>query len=69
MSTAQEIKAEAISLGFDLVGVTDASPVSEEHVRFFAEWLKAGYAGQMDYLGAVLRSVLIRAGCCLGRGR
>ena len=51
MSTAQEIKAEAISLGFDLAGVTDASPVSEEHVRFFAEWLKAGYAGQMDYLG------------------
>lgn len=50
MSPAQEIKNEALSLGFDLVGVTEASPVSEEHVRVFTEWLKTGYAGQMDYL-------------------
>ncbi|MGD0573676.1 MAG: tRNA epoxyqueuosine(34) reductase QueG, partial [Sedimentisphaerales bacterium] len=37
-------------LGFDLVGVTDASPVGTEHVYRLISWLDAGYAGRMTWL-------------------
>ena len=47
---AQEIKAAALDAGFDLVGITDASPIPPEQARFLADWLKAGYAGQMQYM-------------------
>lgn len=50
MSLSQEIKHKTIELGFDLLGVTDASPIDTEQAEFFAEWLKSGYAGQMDYM-------------------
>jgi epoxyqueuosine reductase len=50
MSLAQEIKNKTLELGFDLVGVTDASPLSTEQAEFFAQWLKSGYAGRMDYM-------------------
>jgi len=50
MSLSQEIKRKALELGFDLVGITDVSPLNTEQVEMFTDWLKSGYAGQMSYL-------------------
>jgi epoxyqueuosine reductase len=50
MNLSQEIKCKAIELGFDLVGVTDASSIDSEQAKIFAEWLKSGFAGQMAYM-------------------
>ncbi len=50
MSLSQEIKRKALELGFDLIGITDASPLNTEQVEMFTDWLKSGYAGQMSYL-------------------
>ena len=50
MSLSQDIKQKTIKLGFDLIGVTDASPIDAGQAEFFAEWLKSGFAGQMDYM-------------------
>lgn len=50
MGLADEIKNRAIELGFDLVGITDASPLAGEQVEFLTEWLKAGLAGEMSYM-------------------
>ncbi len=50
MSLSQEIKRKALELGFDLVGITDASPIDARQVELLAEWLKSGCAGQMSYL-------------------
>jgi len=50
MSLSQEIKRKALELGFDLVGITDVSPLNTEQVEMFTDWLKSGYAGQMNYL-------------------
>jgi len=35
--------------GFESVGITPAQPIT--HADYFDEWLKRGYAGEMDYLG------------------
>ncbi len=50
MSLSKEIKLKAIELGFDLVGITDASPIDTRQVEMFSRWLKSGCAGQMSYL-------------------
>ena len=50
MSLSQDIKHKTIELGFDLVGVTDASPIDARQAEIFAEWLKSGFAGRMDYM-------------------
>jgi len=50
MSLSQDIKRKALELGFDLIGITDTSPLNTEQVEMFAEWLKSGHAGQMRYL-------------------
>jgi epoxyqueuosine reductase len=50
MSLSQDIKRKTIELGFDLAGVTDASPIDAGQARVFAEWLKSGFAGQMVYM-------------------
>jgi len=50
MSWEQEIKDKALALGFDAVGITDASPLDAEHAAHFETWLRCGYAGRMDYL-------------------
>ena len=50
MSLSQEIKRKALELGFDLIGITDASPLNTEQVGMFSDWLKSGYAGQMSYM-------------------
>lgn len=44
---AQAVKARALELGFDRVGVGPASP---RHGDAFERWLDAGYAGTMAYL-------------------
>ena len=50
MNLAEDIKQKALDLGFDLVGITDASPVNNEQVELLADWLKSGYAGRMNYM-------------------
>jgi len=50
MSLTTQIKHSAIVLGFDVVGVTEAAPLSIEHVEKLKEWLDRGYAGQMRYM-------------------
>ena len=46
--TSPEIKEKARALGFDLCGVAPAGDLPE--LRYFAEWLASGYAGDMAYL-------------------
>ena len=50
MSLAQDIRQKALDLGFDLVGITDGSPINAEQVKLLAGWLKSGFAGQMNYM-------------------
>jgi len=50
MSIEQEIKDRALALGFDAVGITDASPIDSEEVERLRAWLASGRAGQMAYL-------------------
>jgi epoxyqueuosine reductase len=45
---AAALKAEAVSLGFDLVGIAPA--VTPAGIHEFLDWLKRGYAGEMTYL-------------------
>lgn len=42
------VRALALALGFDLVGVTHPEPSAE--TEFFRDWVEAGYAGRMDWL-------------------
>jgi len=48
MSLTEDLKAEALRLGFDLVGITSAVP--PQHAAELDAWLRAGYAGEMAYL-------------------
>lgn len=48
LSLEHLLKAQAIGLGFDLVGITSLGPM--ETSRTFDEWVARGYAGEMDYL-------------------
>lgn len=50
MSLARDIKQKAHRLGFDLAGITDASPLNADQIELLAHWLDAGYAGQMSYM-------------------
>ncbi len=50
MGLEQEIKEKGRELGFDAIGITDASPIGREHVEHLQEWLRRGYAGPMDYM-------------------
>jgi epoxyqueuosine reductase len=50
MSLEQEIKDQALALGFDAVGITDTSPIGAEHVEYFERWLRSGCAGRMEYM-------------------
>jgi len=50
MSLEQEIKDQALSLGFDAVGITDTAPLGAEHVEHFERWLRSGCAGRMEYM-------------------
>jgi epoxyqueuosine reductase len=50
MSLSQDIKRKALELGFDLIGITDISPIDIKQIELLTEWLKSGCAGQMSYL-------------------
>ena len=50
MSFEQEIKDQALTLGFDAVGITDTAPLGAEHVARFERWLCSGCAGRMEYM-------------------
>jgi len=50
MSLEQDIKRKALELGFDAVGITDASPIGREHVDHFHAWLASGCAGPLQYM-------------------
>ena len=45
---AAQVKQRARELGFDLVGVSDASP--SKYRQYFRNWLDDGQAGTMEYL-------------------
>ena len=50
MTLEQQIKDKALQLGFDAVGITDASPIAPADVARFQTWLASGHAGQMQYM-------------------
>ncbi len=50
MSLSEEVLARALALGFDRVGIAPVGPPA--HGAAFADWLAAGYAGEMAYLVA-----------------
>jgi epoxyqueuosine reductase len=50
MNPADQIRQQALVLGLDLVGITDASPIEAGQVELLADWLEAGYAGEMGYM-------------------
>ncbi|NIT57827.1 MAG: tRNA epoxyqueuosine(34) reductase QueG, partial [Aliifodinibius sp.] len=50
MSKAHDIKAKALEIGFDLVGITEAEPIEREQFILFTDWLAFGYAGRMSYM-------------------
>lgn len=50
MTLAQQIKKKALDLGFDLAGITDASPIDTQQVDSFITWLQQGCAGDMSYM-------------------
>jgi epoxyqueuosine reductase len=47
-SLEDRVKALALGLGFDLVGIAPALPTRE--TEFLREWIRRGYAGEMDYI-------------------
>jgi epoxyqueuosine reductase len=50
MGLAEDIKHKALQLGFDIVGITDASPLNNEQFKLFTDWLAFGYVARMDYM-------------------
>ena len=50
MNLAEDIKSKALETGFDLIGITDAAPLTAEQCGFFNDWLAFGFAGRMDYM-------------------
>jgi epoxyqueuosine reductase len=48
MLTAESVKAQARTLGFDLCGIAPAEAVAE--AERIGEWIARGYAGDMGYL-------------------
>ena len=51
--TAETVKAQALSLGFDLCGI--CRPEAYPELAFIDEWLRRGYAGDMSYIGRTRR--------------
>jgi epoxyqueuosine reductase len=46
--SSETVKADAMRLGFELVGICDAVPAP--HLAEYRLWLSKGYGGTMDYL-------------------
>ncbi|HAL44549.1 MAG: tRNA epoxyqueuosine(34) reductase QueG [Planctomycetes bacterium GWF2_42_9] len=50
MSVEENIKQKALSLGFDLVGITSAQDIDSTQKDQFNNWLQNGCNGQMEFL-------------------
>ncbi|MEW6057582.1 MAG: QueG-associated DUF1730 domain-containing protein, partial [Bdellovibrionota bacterium] len=51
MKLEESIKADALNLGFDLVGIASASdPLLFETTEKYSDWLDNGYGASMTYL-------------------
>ena len=50
MGITRDIKEKAFEIGFDVVGVTNSSAIGAEDIERMQSWLRAGFAGGMDYL-------------------
>jgi epoxyqueuosine reductase len=50
MGIEEKIKQEAIDIGFDLVGITDTSPVPLDDQRAFEDFAKSPKAADMSYM-------------------
>jgi len=50
MTLTEQIKQKAIEIGFDLVGITDTSPIPSDQVNHLIGWLNAGHAGRMTWM-------------------
>ena len=50
MTLAADIKSNALDLGFDLVGITDAQPIDVVQQKLLREWLDKGFAAGMEYM-------------------
>ena len=50
MSLTEFAKENALSLGFDLVGITDASPLGPEHAERLRRWVAEGKTAGMSYM-------------------
>jgi epoxyqueuosine reductase len=50
MSVEQKIKEKALTLGFDLVGITSADEIDSSQKDQFNNWLQNGCNGQMEFL-------------------
>lgn len=46
---SRRIKAAALNLGFEKVGIVPADPLAQEHERL-VEWLERGYHGEMRWM-------------------
>lgn len=54
MITNEEVKAEALKLGFDDVGITTAQ-IPEEDIAAYRDWLKSGHHGDLAYMENEIR--------------
>jgi len=50
MGIEEEIKQKAVSLGFDLAGITSADDIDLRQIEQFKEWLKKGCNAEMAFL-------------------
>ncbi|GIV03469.1 MAG: epoxyqueuosine reductase [Fimbriimonadales bacterium] len=48
VALSDEIKGQALEVGFDLVGIAPAAPAP--HFTAYLEWMEKGYHGEMEYL-------------------
>jgi epoxyqueuosine reductase len=47
---SNDIKAQALRLGFVACGMAKAEPVAEDFARRYQHWLELDYCGEMDYM-------------------
>lgn len=50
MTVEAQIRQKGVELGFDRVGITDASPLEPTYAAYHQHWLAAGCAAKMGYL-------------------
>ena len=50
MRSSESIKQKAIELGFDIVGITTAEAIDQEHIEYLRNWLDSGCAAKMKYM-------------------